>query len=287
TDLNVGVVCVVCHDPHGKQVHANVLSGVLTNTWTGLVVTNTQLGATYTNQVRNPFASTRDYFLTTFDVFTNKYDPDINVCAQCHNHRGANWRTTSSAPHHSPQYNMLLGTIGELETGSLTNAANSLPASHSLIEKQCAGCHMQTAEAQDGPPEVPAVTGHTFKVDRYDLCRNCHTFPPELVTFTMGAISNRIQQVKRALDDWALVKQGGMLGTHYYGALAWEYTNPGDLSSGTGPSTADQALIPDNIKKARFNLYLVLYDGSFGVHNGFLAVRLLDAAEAWIRQANQ
>ena len=26
-------------------------------------------------------------------------------------------------------------------------------------------------------------------------------------------------------------------------------------------------LIPDNIQKARFNLYLVLYDGSLGVHN--------------------
>ena len=52
------------------------------------------------------------------------------------------------------------------------------------------------------------------------------------------------------------------------GRRAWEYTMPGALSpGGPGPNAAEQTLIPDNIKKARFNLYLVLYDGSFGVHN--------------------
>jgi hypothetical protein len=42
-------------------------------------------------------------------------------------------------------------------------------------------------------------------------------------------------------------------------------------------------LIPDNIKKARFDLYLVLHDGSFGVHNGPYAIRLLDTAMEWVR----
>ena len=154
-----------------------------------------------------------------------------------------------------------------------------------MIEKQCVGCHMQMTEPQWGTTVVPADTGHRFAVERYDACLSCHPFMPEqFAELTMGVFSAEIQAVKKALDDWALIKNGGMLGTNYYGALAWEYTNPGDLSTGTGPSNADQALIPDNIKKARFNLYLVLYDGSFGVHNGRLAGALLDAASQWIDQ---
>ena len=64
-----------------------------------------------------------------------------------------------------------------------------------------------------------------------------------------------------------------------YGALAWEYTVPGELSTGTaGPSSSQQALIPDNIKRARFNLYIVNNDGSHGTHNALHALALLDAA---------
>ena len=42
--------------------------------------------------------------------------------------------------------------------------------------------------------------------------------------------------------------------------------------------------IPDGIKQARFNLYLVEHDASYGVHNGYLAGALLDAAENWVAQ---
>jgi hypothetical protein len=67
--------------------------------------------------------------------------------------------------------------------------------------------------------------------------------------------------------------------------MAWEYTVPGSLSTGTaGPSSSEQALVPDKIKKARFNLYLVVNDGSYGVHNGPHAITLLDTALAWVRE---
>jgi len=70
-----------------------------------------------------------------------------------------------------------------------------------------------------------------------------------------------------------------------YGTRAWEYTNPGDLSAGgSGPGSAEQGLIPDAIKKARFNLYLVLYDGSYGVHNGPFAITLLESARRWVQE---
>jgi len=106
-----------------------------------------------------------------------------------------------------------------------------------------------------------------------------------LVDFTQNAISNQVQQVKASLDLWAQTKAPPDLYAKY-GTRAWEYTTPGDLSPG-GPdsSSSEQALIPANIQKARFNLYLVFYDGSFGVHNGPYAVTLLDTAQTWVQGA--
>jgi formate-dependent nitrite reductase cytochrome c552 subunit len=250
-DANIGITCVVCHDPHQKTAH----------------------GA----QLRNPVASTNDYFLSTSDVFTNKYDASINVCAQCHNHRGALWTSSSRPPHHSPQYNFLLGTVGELLGGPSTGD----PAAHAFLEKQCVTCHMQT----EAPPDEshPGVAGHKFKVETFDTCLNCHPFPEELVDFTDSVVSSRIQQVKSSLDQWGTTKSPEPLRTKY-GARAWEYTNPGELSgAGPAPTSNEQNLVPEAIKKARFNLYLVQYDGSGGVHNPLYALKLLDTADAWVR----
>jgi len=104
------------------------------------------------------------------------------------------------------------------------------------------------------------------------------------VEFTSSALSARLQEVKSALDLWGSTKSPDALRTKY-GARAWEYTNPGELSgSGPAPSASEQALVPDAIKKARHNLYLVLYDGSGGVHNGPHAFGLLEAAGNWVQQ---
>ena len=68
--------------------------------------------------------------------------------------------------------------------------------------------------------------------------------------------------MKVDLDSWAT--NTGPAGVDQLRHAAWEYTNPGALSSGgPGPTNAAlQALIPVNIQKARFNLYLVYNDGS-------------------------
>lgn len=258
-DANVGITCVVCHDPHQKHTWTNVLTGL-----------------TYTNQLRNPLSSTNDYSLGTADVFAAKYDSSVNICAQCHNQRGASWSSSSRPPHHSPQYNVLLGTIGELDP-SMTRWR----ATHATgIEKQCVSCHMAgeeyVSEAQ------PAMTGHNFKVESFVSCTQCHPLPELLTQFTMTSIDLQIQQLKGYLDFWAATKAPLALRTKY-GARAWEYTTPGELSSGgAGPSSSEQAQIPDNIKKARFNLYIVKYDGSYGVHNGPHAIALLASARNWI-----
>jgi len=276
-DANVGITCVVCHDPHQTRVWTNVMTGLV-----------------YTNQLRQVLSSTNDFFLTTSDSFTNKYNPNINLCAQCHNHRGAAWTSSSRAPHHSPQYNMLLGTVGVLPPG-VTGA----PAAHAgtdfvsdgagrsfILTNQCVTCHMQTSPIQHGPPEVAAVTGHSFQVATYGVCTDCHGSGANEASVRVWRdfFANQIQQTKALLDTWAATKGPDSLYATY-GPRAWEYTTPGDLSpGGLGPNATEQALIPDNIKKARFNLYLVLYDGSYGLHNGPHALTLLDSARNWIQQ---
>ena len=167
-DANVGIVCITCHDPH--QTNANPA------------------------QLRNPVHSTNDYFLSPDDVFAKKYDSNINVCAQCHNDRGASWQDTARAPHRSLQYNMLLGTVGELPAG-----VPHRPASHALqISNQCVGCHMHTAPATD---TQPAMTGHSFAVQSYDMCLACHPLPEQLAQFAQGAMYNMItvQSLSRLL----------------------------------------------------------------------------------------
>ena len=274
-DFNVAITCAVCHEPHAENVWTNVLNGVIafSNQLTGVTayITNNQLGLVYTNQLRNAFASTNDFYLTTSDVFSNKYDPTINVCAQCHNDRGAAWTDNKFSPHHSPQYNMLLGTVGALVDGTAPN----FPATHSQLEMQCTECHLQSG--------VDNESGHTFQVAAYTACYSCHPNPGGLVQFTTSNFSNQILQTKALLDMWATNKAPDALRTNY-GTLAWEYTTPGDLSSGSpGPNSMQQTnLIPADIRMARFDLYLVFYDGSYGVHNRPYGSKLLDDAQTFV-----
>lgn len=258
----IGIACGTCHDSHQQFVHTNLLSGLRTNALTGLVITNNQLGRLYTNQMRSPLSSLLDYHAS--GSFATNYNPEINICGQCHNDRGAAATSVDFPPHHSSQYNMLLGTFRQADTGVPSNQ----PATHALLEKQCVACHMQT----------PAGTaGHSFKVQSFGLCQNCHSSPESLVGFTTNAVLFQIQRGKAALDFWALMKAPAAL--QKYGARAWEYSHPGSLSgAGPSPTTAEQGLIPANIQKARFNLYLVLNEGSFGVHNGPYTVDLVETA---------
>ncbi len=264
-DANVGITCAVCHDPHANHVWTNPLSGVVT-----------------TNLLRNPVASLEDYSLSTGDDFATKYNPAINLCGQCHNHRGASWASSSRPPHHSPQYNMMLGTVGVLAAGV------GGPSTHAVaVEKQCVGCHMPEETLPDGSHALPH---HSFKVRSYDSCLPCHPLPGGLVDFTRQVIEMRIQEVKGLLDQWAMTKAPAEI--RKYGVLAWEYDNAGELSEAAGTaggpvSSSNAALdeqkhVPDAIKKARFNVYLVLHDGSFGVHNPDHSIRLLEAARDWV-----
>jgi hypothetical protein len=248
---NIGVTCVVCHDPHVKS-------------------TNTVF------QMRSPLASMKpfSYSTATTTSFAAQYDPSINVCGQCHNLRGGKWTDTSRPPHHSPQYNLLIGNGG-------VESTNTPPQSyHRTNETQCAQCHV-TAIAEAKPTAAnPNIRGHTFQA-RFDACQPCHFDPQaasDQVDSTQSDIKSRIATLKGLLDQWATTKAASTLSAKY-GALAWEFSTPGELSdpSGTlkGPTATEQTNVPPNIKQARFNLYMVQHDGSFGVHNGKYARYLL------------
>lgn len=276
-DSHIGITCAVCHDPHATHVWTNQVSGVV-----------------YTNQLRNPLSSTNDYFLTTSEAFANKYDPTINICAQCHNHRDASYTSTSRPPHHSPQYNLLLATVGVVPTNvsvrpgahAGTRYLTDFAGQRHLVTNQCVTCHMQTKPHQPGPPDIPAVTGHDFRVTSYEACVECHGSGAndDSVSARREMVWNQIQQIKGLLDTWATNAAPEVLRTNY-GVLAWEYTNPGTLSVGTpGPNDSQQALVPETIKKSRFNLYLVYYDGSFGLHNPAFASTLLRLARDWVAE---
>jgi len=287
-DFNVAITCAVCHDPH----------------------------ATNSNpvQLRNPMASTNYFALTSADVatvaaFTTKYNANtnINLCAQCHNDRGAAWTDTARAPHLSVQYNFLLGSVGELLNGSSTfnpgtHAGLPSSADYSIsgtfyLTNQCADCHMQSDD--HGAPN------HSAMVTSDAVCLNCHLTPPVVLEeyYLTPVLSNSVTTLITALNQWAALQTNSLLTAS--NMVAWEYTIPGGLmwqtnSVGnvmgwtlnnpvtfTGPGPAGQSLIPDQVKRTRFNLYLVLNDGSFGVHNPTLAINLLNAAQIWMEQVLQ
>jgi hypothetical protein len=138
------------------------------------------------------------------------------------------------------------------------------------------------ATAPYGGAGHPAITGHNFTVQLFNECLPCHPYPKDFAQLAMGVVTNRIQHIKFELDTWGLTKAPATL-RNTYGRRSWEYTTPGELSSGgSGPTAAQQPLIPVNIRKARFNLYLVQRDRSFGVHNGNYIISLLDNAQSWV-----
>ena len=275
-DYNVAITCAVCHDPHQAYVWTNDLNGVITftNQLTGnaAIITNNELGPIYTNQLRNPYASTNDFFLTTSDVFSNKYNPNINVCAQCHNDRGSAWTDTSRSPHHSPQYNMLLGTVGVLADGTTPLPFHALAAGNAMRRVPHADGHEQSQR-----PHLPG--GHVSTLFQlplrpgpawFQVCdqRHFESNPAdEGACWICGPPTTRRRNCGRITEP-----------------------SPGNTRRRViCPRVAvaqrmrrKQAMIPPTSCKARFDLYLVLYDGSYGVHNAPYDIELLQTAQSLV-----
>lgn len=247
-----GITCVACHDPHLK----------------------TENGV----QLRFPMASKVPYSYNTGTNFAANYNDQVQTCAQCHNMRGATWTATSRGPHHSPQYNVLIGN-GGYEGGS-TNVPQS---AHMDIPTQCVQCHVHTETPATITAATPNVTGHTFN-PTMQACAPCHDeLGATLITTAVQSnVKQQMSEIKGLLDQWAMNKAPDAL-RQKYGGAGWEFGVLGSLSTPpagvtAGPNATEQKLIPDAIKQARYNLYLVENDHSYGVHNGNYTRFLLQVA---------
>lgn len=168
-----------------------------------------------------------------------------NLCGQCHRSREATWTSTSRPMHHSIQSNMYLGEM-PVPDGTQPLLENTRTA-HRFVPKQCATCHMVFVEYTS--EDVPTDSGHDFHVNMAGCSAiGCHPSQVSVEADTaalQAKVDADLAALKVRLDSWG----------------AWEYTSNG------GPAAADQANIPDDIKKIRWLYYWVMYDGSKGVHN--------------------
>lgn len=252
------ITCQVCHDSHKPNTDG-------------------------THALRNPRFSTNffSYNTSTNTSFAKQYKETTQICGQCHNQRGASYKDTSRPPHHSPQYNLLIGDIGMADG----NVPVTMQSAHTQLQQQCTHCHTHGHSPAVPTEEEPVYTGHNFEPST-EACVTCHQSKENAeaqIAKTQAEIKNRIQEVKALLNQWGETKAPGVLRTKY-GKLAWEYNSAGQISNPTGstsivgPTSAEQADVSADIKKARMWLYMVEHDGSYGVHNAKYARYLLGSA---------
>lgn len=103
-----GAACVTCHDPHALRPSPVFAYKVTYVTNGSSIVTNTSMALVASNyvQMRNPLWSSNYYTMASLSdkrtdsfgnpyymntTFSSLYDPNVNICGQCHNTRGARW----------------------------------------------------------------------------------------------------------------------------------------------------------------------------------------------------
>jgi hypothetical protein len=261
------ITCIVCHDAH--EVSTDAVQPA---------------------QLRYPTSSTNFFSYYTATNFLAQYNPNIQICGQCHNERGAVWTGTGRPPHHSPQYNILIGQVAAPGTAA-GDEFNGVPAGHgnpASNPMQCVTCHMEPETPETITEETPNYTGHRFEV-KTSACADCHGFADDPnaeaiaeggIEFIQSGTKAAMAKTIAALNEWAATKIPGLDtpgSTNYvafYGTNApssvipWEFNPIGQLNTGkTGPGAAGQKRLPNAILKSRFLLYLVEHDASYGVHN--------------------
>jgi PKD repeat protein len=196
--------------------------------------------------------------------------------------------------HYSPQYNILIGNVDyDYAAAGVPNKTHP----HSSAPDQCVTCHVPSYKVNG-----TNVTGHTFALDYYGCQTSCHSsYSSDALTAKINNLqyieSNNMVRVVSMLNQWALNKTAGTPLANY-AQMAWEFTTPGMLSSpdathkvgppsaysskfGPAPSGTNDNLqlqIPQDIRMARFDLYMAYNDQSMGVHNPTYVQSLLDDA---------
>jgi hypothetical protein len=272
-----GVTCTVCHDPHSPGTPVSLRNPVYSTNF-------------YSFATGAPTNSAGEFLN---DNFARQYNPNVQMCGQCHNMRGAVWTGTGRPPHHSPQYNILIGLGGYPNTNGLTAAVTHTHGRRNA--NQCTQCHMVQETLENPNEEHPNYTGHKFEVHLAGCATaGCHGSAEDAqaaLTDLRSDTRGRINEIVGLMQTWATNKAPAILGTATNGIYAWEFTvagqlsNPNGLPTIVGPPSAQQSLIPNDIKQARFNLYLIEHDASDGTHNPNYTRRLLDDARARVENA--
>lgn len=239
-----GITCAVCHNPHARTGNA----------------ANPEEGRDY--QLR--FAQVK--FTTPSVKLSDATNPErFNLCGQCHHSRERVWTDTSREPHPSDQVNVFFGELPVPDDQPEPIVTPRISV-HLNTSEQCSTCHVVREAPIEGA--APAVSGHTFEVN-FAGCAECHGSKEAAEALFNGLtveIELRAERVKDALDAWAT--------DNGKDDLYWEYTSEG------GPDDAEQAKIPDDIKKARYIYYYVIAGGGNGVHNpDFVRDALITALE--------
>ena len=82
-----GPTCAVCHDPHSAANPAQLRNPMFSTNYYTMPTTSDKRTFLTTNY--NGGVTTNVYWMSA--AFASLYDPNIQVCGQCHNSRGARW----------------------------------------------------------------------------------------------------------------------------------------------------------------------------------------------------
>ncbi|HPF41357.1 MAG TPA: multiheme c-type cytochrome [Phycisphaerae bacterium] len=195
----------------------------------------------------------------TIDATTNA--SRFNVCGQCHHSRGRDWTSTSRGPHHSVQANIYAGEMPMPDSDDdVTPLVPSRVSVHSFAAEQCATCHLYRQDFES--EEAPAIAGHSFDVNTAGCAATgCHPSSEQ----ASAALTTLQAEVETRLTEYR---------TRLGNISTWGYSSEG------GP--ADQSMLSDNIKKARFLINYVANDGSGGIHNPDYVRDMLDKIDEYL-----
>ncbi len=247
---DLGVECAACHDAHKQTGNAAAPVG----------------GKDYQLLYPEVVAT------VAANSIVECTDPTrFNLCGQCHHSRGRVYTATSRGPHHSLQGNVFVGEMPMPVGEEGTPLAPNTVSDHAGLSLQCVTCHMYTAPHEDGPPEVDAITGHSWSIN-YEACAGCHDSAAGAEALTLGIqgmVHARLDALKAALGDVSL----------------WEYTSDGGPPSASNCAadplcTLSQDDLSADVLKVRFLIHYIQGDASYGVHNGAYTDAMLDEAEA-------
>ncbi len=310
-------VCAQCHNTRGARWDGNAY-GVITNAPLYTLATNlayvdtyctnvttqvftNSLGVPYlTNTYNDVYVCGRAAITNVTSVQTNPvYGVAVVTSLIAYTNAGVVYYSTNSSgygrvQHYSPQYNILIGNVDfDYAAAGVPNKTHP----HSSAPDQCVTCHVPQYTVNN-----TNVTGHTFALDLYGCLSTCHSsYTPDALYAKINNLqyieSNNIVRVASLLNQWALTEAPAILQTNY-AQLAWEFTSPGVLGTpdskhkvgppsaysskfGTQPSGTNdnmQLQIPQDIRMARYDLYMAYNDQSIGVHNPTYVQALLDDA---------